>query len=79
MTEPRGVSPPTTWTMYAVMACIPSRGLPSQFAWAPIAMVTIMVSPMALEMPRITAATIPESAAGTTTFVAVSRLVTPSA
>src|SRR5918994_1259049 len=46
--------------MYAVMACMPSRGLPSQFAWAPIAMVTIIVSPMAREMPRITAATIPE-------------------
>src|SRR5919112_189467 len=46
--------------MYAVIACMPSRGLPSQFAWAPIAMVTIIVSPIAREIPRITAAAIPE-------------------
>src|SRR5215208_1438565 len=31
--------------MYAVIACIPCSGLPPKLAWAPIAMVTIMVSP----------------------------------
>ena len=63
----------------AVIACMLSRGLPPKFGWEPIAMVTIIVSPMARETPRITAAAIPERAAGTTIFVAISRLVAPRA
>ena len=42
-------------------------------------MCTIIVSPTALEIARMKEATIPERAAGTTTFVATSNLVEPRA
>src|SRR5690606_18693297 len=56
-----------------------SRGLRVRFGVAPAASVTIIVSPMARESAKINDATIPESAAGTTTRVATSNLVEPRA
>ncbi len=40
-------------------------------------MATTIVSPSAREIPRITAATIPEIAAGNTTFVVTVRCLAP--
>ena len=50
-----------------------------RFGVPPAAMVTAMVSPIALEMARMKEAMMPDSAAGTTVRVAVSILVAPSA
>src|ERR671910_3280976 len=61
------------------MARADSRGFIGYWGGAPAAMVTIMVSPTAREMPSTKEATMPERAAGTTTWVAVSRLVAPKA
>ena len=45
----------------------------------PVTIMTAIVSPMALPIPRMTAADIPEAAAGTMTFIMVSHLVAPMA
>ena len=50
-----------------------------RFGKFPAATATIMVSPMARDIPRMKDAVIPESAAGTTTFVTVSYFVAPRA
>ena len=71
---------PTTWSepvareaIAAVMVWPGSKGSNerSEPPEAPAAIATTIVSPMAREMPRTIAATIPEMAAGTTTRVAV--------
>jgi len=53
--------------MNPVMVCMPSRGSRLKFFWAPAASATIMVSPIARDMPSTTAAATPDSAAGRTT------------
>src|SRR5699024_10430028 len=50
-----------------------------KFFELPLAIVTIIVSPMALEIPKTKDATIPEKAAGITTRLVTSNFVEPSA
>ena len=69
--DPCGASPKLICTIKAVIACIDSSGLKVKFGVEPAATVTIIVSPIALDMPNITDADIPDRAAGTTTLKAV--------
>ncbi len=66
--------------MAAVIVIPASKGLivNSEPPVAPAAMATIIVSPIAREMPRMRAATIPEIAAGTTTRMLVPSRRAPS-
>ena len=50
-----------------------------KFLELPLAIATIIVSPSAREIPSTKEAMMPDNAAGTTTFRAVSNLVEPSA
>ena len=65
--------------MYAVIVWMLSKGFRVILGVAPAAMVTSIVSPIALEKDKRHEATIPEVAAGTTTLVATSLLVAPKA
>ena len=65
--------------MYDVIVCMLSRGSSVRRGVAPAAIVTSIVSPIARDSPSISAATMPESAAGVTTRVATSNFVAPSA
>ena len=78
--EPTGFSPPAVWAMKPVIVCMPSRGsrLRGSSA-APAASATIMVSPMARDMPSTTAAATPERAAGQTTRSVVCIRLAPIA
>ena len=53
------------------MVAAGSRGSQVRFGWVPAAIATTMVSPMAREVARMQAATMPEVAAGVTTRMAV--------
>jgi hypothetical protein len=53
------------------------KGLNVSLGSCPAAIATIMVSPMALEIARITDTIIPEDAAGTITLKAVCKRVAP--
>src|SRR5688572_24135040 len=59
------------------MVCIDCVMSNVKFFELPLAIVTIMVSPMALEIARTTEAIIPEIDAGIITLVVVSSLVEP--
>ncbi len=59
------------------MVSAASKGLRVRLEPAPAAMATIIVSPMAREIPTITAAAKPDVAAGTTMRREVSSLVAP--
>ena len=63
----------------AVMVCTESMGLKVRFGFVPAARTTAIVSPTARLMARITAAAMPEIAAGSRTFRTVSQRVAPIA
>ena len=65
--------------MNAVIASAAARGSKVSFACCPIAISTIIVSPIAREIARTNEATIPDTAAGTTIRVATCSFVEPSA
>ena len=67
--RPVEMSPPAVCAMNAVIVWWNSSGLRLMLGWPPPAMATIMVSPMAREIPRMKAAEMPDRAAGTTTRV----------
>ena len=78
---PRTLSEPmASAVMAAVMVCPGSSGFHSKSdpPVPPAAMATIIVSPIARETPMIKAATIPDTAAGTTTDMVVVRCRAPS-
>jgi hypothetical protein len=64
--------------MNVVIVAKPSRGSTPKLGCRPAATSTIIVSPTPRETPSTTDATMPEIAAGKTTFVATCRLVAPS-
>ena len=65
--------------MKPVMVCMPSRGSRLKFFWAPAASATIIVSPIARDMPSTMAAATPEMAAGSTTRSVVCIRLAPIA
>src|SRR5690625_5030606 len=65
--------------MYAVIVCIDCVTSNEKFFELPLAIVTIIVSPIAREIPRTKEAIIPDKAAGITTRKVVSNLVAPIA
>src|SRR5699024_12741313 len=69
----------TTCTIYPVIVCIDSVTSSVSVGVEPAATDTIIVSPIAREIPNTNDAIIPDSAAGTTTFKATSSLVDPMA
>ena len=73
---PSPVSMATIWNVTVVIA---SSGLALRFAAAPAAITTIMVSPIARLIASMTPATMPGSAAGTSTRRIVSLVVAPIA
>jgi hypothetical protein len=76
--EPVGTSPVPVAAMNAVIVDICSRGLKVIVASCPAAISTIIVSPIARDMARTYAATMPETAAGTTIRVETCRREAPS-
>jgi hypothetical protein len=70
-------SPTSSMAMCTVTVVTASSGLAVMLAASPAAMTTIMVSPSAREKARIAAATMPGSAAGSTTRRIVSARVAP--
>ena len=76
---PWGVSPRETFTIEEVMVYIAFLGSRFNSGYWPPAIVTIIVSPMARENPKIKDAMIPDKAAGNIIFNAVILLVEPSA
>lgn len=76
---PCGVSPNETFTIDEVIVYIALRGSKLSSGYWPPAIVTIIVSPIALENPKINDAMIPEIAAGSMIFNDVILLVEPSA
>src|SRR5690625_900506 len=79
MVEPAGASPPVTSTIYAVIVCIDFVISNVKFFELPLAIVTIIVSPIAREMPSTNEAMIPDNAAGITTCFVTSSFVAPNA
>ena len=75
--ESRGTSPMLTCTIYVVIVCTDSKGLNVSFGTCPAATATIIVSPTALEIAKITDTIIPDDAAGIITRKAVCNLVAP--
>src|SRR5690625_6653688 len=65
--------------MYAVMVCMDSVTCSVKFLVLPLAIVTIIVSPIARDIPSTNEAMIPDKAAGTMTRMVVSNLVAPKA
>ena len=76
---PCGVSPKLIWTIYAVIVSMGTSGFMVNLGCWPAAMATIMVSPIARETARMTAAVIPERAAGKTILKATWILREPRA
>jgi len=64
-------------TMCPAMVSADAKGFSVRRGPEPAAMATIIVSPMARDMPTISAAPMPEAAAGTTMRRAVSSFVAP--
>ena len=61
---PAGVSPRLIWTIYEVMVWMGTRGFRVKEGFMPAAIATSMVSPIALDIAKIKAAMIPDTAAG---------------
>ena len=78
-TEPVGTSPAPVAAMKADIVSTASRGSKERFGCCPAARSTIIVSPIAREMPSTNAATMPETAAGTTIRVETCSLLDPRA
>lgn len=76
--DPCGTSPIETWTMYVVMVAIGTVGSRVNLGSSPAATATIIVSPNAREIARITDTVIPENAAGTNTLNDVWNLDAPN-
>src|SRR4029453_17233566 len=77
-TEPVGTSPAPVAAMKADIVSTAWRGSKERLGCWPAARRTIIVSPIAREMPRTKAATMPETAAGTTILVQTRSLLDPS-
>src|SRR5699024_9685123 len=77
--EPAGASPPVTSTIYAVIVCIDCVISNVKFLELPLAIVTIIVSPIAREIASTNEAIMPDNAAGMTTRFVTSNFVEPSA
>ena len=66
-------------TIFAVRVLTPFKIESGILAWFPATMITAIVSPIALPMPRMTPASIPGFAAGTITLNTAPSCVAPSA
>src|SRR5688572_6244265 len=73
------MSPKKAWTMYPVSVWMLLSGFAVSWGVDPAAMATIIVSPIAREMPRIVAAATPDNAAGRTIRTLTVSLDDPSA